>query len=120
MALTVVIEVGIGTPKTLAIRIPKPMKNRTATPAGSEISMVMMSPLSVSMTFRPTVHPPRKTKPTISPAAVTLRRTPAPTAGPHAMPVEEPPMLKPTNSEARIPAVSTVTTIQATSMGSQK
>lgn len=58
------------------------MKKRTATPASSEMAIVMTSPASVSITFRPTVHPPRKTNTVIRPAAVTFLRTFAPTAGP--------------------------------------
>jgi len=54
---------------------------------------------------------PRKTKNVISPAADALLRRPAPTAGPHAIPVDEPPILNPTKIEATIPTSRTVSTI---------
>ncbi|WP_232833910.1 hypothetical protein [Saliphagus sp. LR7] len=60
------------------------------------------------MTFRPTVHPPRKTKKVISPAASVFEIIPAPTAGPHAIPVEEPPIFNPTKIDATIPTIKTV------------
>jgi len=67
--------------------------------------------VSVFITFRPTVHPPRKTKNVMIPAAVAFLIKPAPTAGPHAIPVDEPPMLKPTKIEATTPTTRTVSTI---------
>jgi len=43
-----------------------------AMPAASEISIVMIPSVSVFITFRPTVHPPRKTKNVMIPAAVVF------------------------------------------------
>jgi hypothetical protein len=57
----------------------------------------------VSITFRPTVHPPKKAKPVMRTAAEVLLMNPAPTDGPQATPAEDPPMLKPTNRAPKMP-----------------
>ena len=86
------------------------MKKRTAivtsmenTPAGT------IRPPMVSITLRPTVHPPRRAKPVIRAPATAFDRIPLPTAGPKAAPVEEPPILYPTNIATRIPTPRSAT-----------
>ena len=71
----------------------------------------MIPSLNVSITFRPTVHPPRKTKNVMRAAAVVFLTIPAPTGGPHAIPVDEPPILNPTKIDATMPIASSVSTI---------
>jgi hypothetical protein len=63
------------------------------------------------MTFLPTVHPPRRTKNVISAAAVVFRVTPAPTGGPQTTPVDDPPMLNPTNPATARPTSRRVETM---------
>jgi hypothetical protein len=92
------------------------VKNRTATLAtGVNWTAETILLLIVAMTFRPTVHAPRKAKPTNSAAAVVFRTRREPTAGPNATPVDDPPMLKPTNTATAIPAMSSSETIASPS-----
>jgi len=104
MAPTAVIEVEAGTPATFERKSAKPMKNSTPMLTTSVNSDRGISrPPRVSTTFRPTVHPPIRAKTLIRPAARSFETTPLPTAGPKATPVEEPPMLNPTNTATAIP-----------------
>jgi hypothetical protein len=104
MAPTAVIEVEAGTPTRFDMNSANPMKNNTAIDTVMEKrSAGTISPPIVSTTFRPTVHPPSSAKPVISPAAPIFEMVSLPTAGPKATPVEEPPMLNPTNTATRMP-----------------
>jgi urocanate hydratase len=67
--------------------------------------------LIVSMTFRPTVHPPQSANAVNSVAAVALPTIRLSTAGPNATLVEEPPMLYLTNAAMRRPTTSNALTI---------
>jgi hypothetical protein len=90
------------------------VKKRTTTLArGVNWTAGTMLLLIVAMTFRPTVHAPRKAKPTNRTPAVVLRTSREPTAGPNATPVDEPPMLNPTNTATVTPAMSSSDTIVA-------
>ena len=67
--------------------------------------------LIVSMTFRPTVHAPTSANTVNSAAAVTFRTRRLPTDGPKATPVDDPPMLNPTNTATMIPATARTLTM---------
>ena len=94
------------------MRSERPVKNSTATLAsGVNWTAGTILLLIVAMTLRPTVHAPRKAKPTNRAPAVAFRTRREPTAGPNATPVEEPPMLNPTKIATRIPATASSETI---------
>jgi len=97
----------------------KPVKKRTPTPAaGENCAAGTMPSLIVAMTFRPMVHAPTSANTLNSPAAVAFRTSLLPTAGPNATPVEEPPMLNPTNAATMMPTTArTVTTSDSTPLG---
>ena len=63
------------------------------------------------MTFRPTVHAPRKPNTRNSVAAVVFRTRRDPTAGPNATPVDDPPILNPTNTATTTPTIVSSATI---------
>ncbi|SHL34064.1 hypothetical protein SAMN05444342_3580 [Haladaptatus paucihalophilus DX253] len=94
------------------MRSDAPVKNKTATlAAGVNWVAGTILLLIVAMTFRPTVHAPRKPKPTNKAAAVAFRRRREPTAGPNATPVDEPPILNPTKTATTTPATVSTDTI---------
>ena len=105
MAPTAVMEVEAGTPTTFERNRANPMNSSTATvTVGSNAPCGTRSPPRVWTTSRPNTHPPASAKIVISTAAPTFETVLLPTAGPNATPVEEPPMLKPTNTATRRPA----------------
>ncbi len=90
-----------------------PVKKRTPTLAiGENCAAGTMLLLMVSMTFRPTVQAPTSANDVNSAAAVVFRTSRLPTDGPNATPVEEPPMLNPTNTATRTPAAASTVTMR--------
>jgi len=71
----------------------------------------MRPPPSVLTTRRPMVQAPTKKKIAMSVPAKSFERTPAPTAGPNAGPVVDPPILNPTNSVITSPTAIKTSTI---------
>ncbi len=107
IAPTAVIDVETGTPKKFEINSASPAKKSTTMLAASVNWLSGTIPsLIVVMTFRPTVHPPTSANAVNSPAAVAFPTIRLPTAGPNATPVEEPPMLYPTNTATTTPTAS--------------
>ncbi len=96
----------------------RPVKNRTPIPAtGVNFTDGTMPPLIVSMTFRPTVHAPRNAKTVKSTPAVNFLTSQLPTAGPKATPVDDPPILNPTNAATNRPTTSSVVAIVDSRIG---
>jgi len=75
--------------------------------------------LIVTMTFRPTVQAPANAKTENSNAAVAFRTSLPPTAGPTATPVDDPPMLNPTNTATTRPTASSSDTIRSSGASHQ-